>query len=129
MIEPALPGKETVQITLPTRQPAETASEDRDAGRINSLIRPSNEIVASRVMPHSDPGSPWARNGGASPDTETSRISVLPRPAKASASFPTIVRNTADKRAAIDTVPKPLCWALVGVSAGVLLLEIWNYIS
>ena len=113
MIEPALPGKETVQITLPTRQPIETVSEPCDGGRINSLIRPSNEIVASRVMPHSDTGSPWARNGGAS----------------GSASFPTIVRNTADKRAAIDTVPKPLCWALVGVSAGVLLLEIWNYIS
>jgi hypothetical protein len=29
----------------------------------------------------------------------------------------------------IDGIPKPLCWALVGVSAGLLLVEIWNYIS
>jgi hypothetical protein len=23
----------------------------------------------------------------------------------------------------------PLCWALVGVSAAILIIEIWNYIS
>jgi hypothetical protein len=23
----------------------------------------------------------------------------------------------------------PLCWALVGISAAILIIEIWNYIS
>ncbi len=129
MIEPATPGKETIRITLPPRRPTETTSGNGDSGRINSSIRPVNDIVASPVVARSvaEPLSIGA--DGARPDTETSRISVLPTPAKASARIPALVRNTVGNRAVIDGVPKPLCWTLVGVSAGVLLVEIWNYIS
>jgi len=129
MIEPATPGKETIiRITLPPRRPTETTSGNGDSGRINSSIRPVND-VASPVVARSvaEPLSIGA--DGARPDTETSRISVLPTPAKASARIPALVRNTVGNRAVIDGVPKPLCWTLVGVSAGVLLVEIWNYIS
>jgi len=28
-----------------------------------------------------------------------------------------------------DQVPMPLCWALVAISATVLILQIWNYLS
>jgi hypothetical protein len=28
-----------------------------------------------------------------------------------------------------DTIPMALCWALVGISAIVLLVQIWNYLS
>ena len=48
MIEPAIPAKETVRITLPSGRPAETVSESREGGRINSLIRSSNDMIASR---------------------------------------------------------------------------------
>jgi len=29
----------------------------------------------------------------------------------------------------LDQVPMPLCWGLVAVSAAVLILQIWNYLS
>jgi hypothetical protein len=29
----------------------------------------------------------------------------------------------------VDQIPKPLCWALLGVSAAILILQIWNYVS
>ena len=31
--------------------------------------------------------------------------------------------------AMIETIPMPLCWTLVAVSAGILILQIWNYVS
>ena len=129
MIEPAIPGKETVRITLPSRRPAETISGNGESGRINSSIRPLDDAVPSSVVAASNSEPPLVRRSRAPPDTETSRISVLPRPAKASVTIPALVRNTVGNRAMIDGVPKSLCWALVGVSAGVLLVEIWNYIS
>ena len=128
MIEPAIPAKETVRITLPRRPLAETVSEPREGGRINSLIGSSNDMIASRGVARSDAEPLWIAGDGTRADTETSRVSVLPTQAKASARIPAIVRNTVENRPAIDAVPKPLCWALVGVSAGVLLVEIWNYI-
>ena len=129
MIEPAIPGKETVRITLPTRRPAETPSGNGDSGRINSSIRPVNDIVASPVAARPDAEALWIGGDGARPDTETSRISISPMQAKASARIPAIVRNTVDNRAVLDGIPKPLCWTFVGLSATLLLVEIWNYIS
>jgi len=128
MIEPGIPGKETVRITLPTRRPVETTLENRDTGRIDSSIRPSNDIVASRMVARSDSEPLWARERGVRPETETSRLGVLPTPAGAPARFPAILKRSVANRG-IDAVPKPLCWVLVGISAGVLLVEIWNYIS
>jgi hypothetical protein len=29
----------------------------------------------------------------------------------------------------LDTIPTSLCWTLVGASALILLIQIWNYIS
>ena len=29
----------------------------------------------------------------------------------------------------IDQIPMPLCWTLVAVSATILILQIWNYLS
>jgi len=30
---------------------------------------------------------------------------------------------------ATDQIPKPLCWALLGVSAAILIIQIWSYFS
>ena len=29
----------------------------------------------------------------------------------------------------IDKIPMPLCWVLLGASAVILILQIWNYLS
>jgi hypothetical protein len=47
------------------------------------------------------------------PKNEIARISVLPRLA------PT---------GAVDAIPRPLCWAALGISALIFLIQIWNYV-
>jgi hypothetical protein len=82
-----------------------------------------------------------------SPKKETARIAVLPDPAPAPASVqmkktqPLIDRPAAAAPAVtpvtvasetagiVDQLPTTLCWALVGVSAVILIIQILNYIS
>lgn len=101
----------------------------------------------------SAPGSvPLPTRGPAASTTpagkDTARISVLPDPPKPSASNMSktqplvtltdtpVVPPTAPVRIAPAvpppigrTISMPLCWALVGISAAILIIEIWNYIS
>lgn len=80
---------------------------------------------------------------------ETARISILPDPPKpgpmkmsktqplvtltaASVTPPTApvtIAPAAARQAAIERIPTSLCWGLVLVSAAILIIEIWNYIS
>ena len=84
-----------------------------------------------------------------SPKKETARITVLPDPpAKPAVEMkktqPLIAIPSAERPATriivtsppqpepaakIDTIPMPLCWALLGASAAILILQIWNYLS
>jgi hypothetical protein len=84
----------------------------------------------------------------ASPKKETARITVLPDPPSKPAvqmkktqpliDLPkietpsTTVTVTAPEptpQTGIDQIPMPLCWALLGTSAAILILQIWNYLS
>jgi hypothetical protein len=79
---------------------------------------------------------------------ETARISVLPDPpkptsAKMSKTQPLITATAtpvapptapvtiapAAPQPVLNAIPMPLCWGLVLVSAAILIIEIWNYIS
>jgi hypothetical protein len=80
------------------------------------------------------------------PKKETARITILPKPAPSAA--PTInmaktqplvmqpptggqpapVIITSKPLAPLDTISRPLCWALLGVSAAIFLIQIWNYV-
>ncbi|HZE12565.1 MAG TPA: hypothetical protein VE086_02310 [Chthoniobacterales bacterium] len=80
------------------------------------------------------------------PKKETARITILPKPAPSAA--PTInmtktqpllmqpptggqpapVIITSKPLAPLDTIPRPLCWALLGISAAIFLIQIWNYV-
>jgi hypothetical protein len=84
-----------------------------------------------------------------SPKKETARITVLPDPpAKSPVQMkktqPLINLPVMEKPATpvtvapapepttqawVDQVPMPLCWGLVAVSAAILILQIWNYLS
>jgi hypothetical protein len=84
-----------------------------------------------------------------SPKKETARITVLPDPpakpavqmkktqplidlpAMEKPAMPVTVtpEPAAPPQAWIDQVPMPLCWGLVAVSAAILILQIWNYLS
>jgi hypothetical protein len=82
-----------------------------------------------------------------SPKKETARIAVLPDPISAPASVqmkktqplinrpapsaPAVTQVTMASETAgvVDQLPTTLCWALVGVSAVILIIQILNYIS
>jgi hypothetical protein len=81
------------------------------------------------------------------PKKETARITVMPDPPKSSgsvqmkktqplvsmpaASAPVTPVTVASKAATpkVDAIPMPLCWTLLGASAVILLIQIWNYLS
>jgi hypothetical protein len=63
------------------------------------------------------------------PKNETARISVLRRPARIAAttqSAPAL--PTPQSVASIETIPRPLCWAALAISALIFLIQIWNYV-
>ena len=82
------------------------------------------------------------------PKKETARISILPRPPVAprpavnmtktqplimhpsgiAPGAPVIVA-TSKASDAFDSIPRPFCWGLLGISALILLIQIWNYFS
>jgi hypothetical protein len=77
---------------------------------------------------------------------ETARISILPRPAPVAPpainitkTQPLLAQPAAPARVApvvltsrplapLEIIPRPLCWALVGVSGVIFLIQIWNYV-
>jgi hypothetical protein len=88
----------------------------------------------------------------ASPKKETARITVLPDPPSkpavqmkktqplidlpaTQAPSPTVTVAPAPvpapptPRLGVDEIPVPLCWALLAVSAAILIIQIWNYLS
>jgi hypothetical protein len=69
----------------------------------------------------------------AEPKNETARISILPRPAPTIApasngSQRATVVIASTPVAPIDTIPRPLCWTMLGISAVIFLIQIWNYV-
>jgi len=82
------------------------------------------------------------------PKKETARIAVLPDPHLTASptvqmkktqlliTTPEITPQNApltvarrDTGAMVDAIPMPLCWTLLGVSAVILIIQIWNYFS
>jgi hypothetical protein len=80
------------------------------------------------------------------PKQETARINILPRPTpvappainmtktqpllvQPAASIPIApVVITSRPIVPLDTIPRPLCWTLLGISAVIFLIQIWNYV-
>ena len=80
------------------------------------------------------------------PKKETARITILPKPAPSAAPAinmtktqpllmqpppgrqPAPVIITSKPLAPLDTIPRALCWALLGISAAIFLIQIWNYV-
>jgi hypothetical protein len=81
------------------------------------------------------------------PKKETARISILPKPAATPApainmtktqpllvhppaagvqAAPVII--TSKPLAPLDAIPRPLCWTVLGISALIFLIQIWNYV-
>src|SRR5256885_7339414 len=131
--------RDTVRIHLPTRPPANSPAAPVESSS-------SSARAATAAMPVEMPTP-------ASPKKETARITVLPDPpAKPAVQMkktqplidlppiekpvtsvtvaplpPSAAVKPAEKaQFAIDEMPLTLCWALVAISAMVLILQIWN---
>ena len=101
---------------------------------------PSPPRAATAAMPAPIPPAP---------KKETARITVLPDPPAKPAvqmkktqpliDLPAMEKPVApvtvsvapkpEPKAWVEQVPMPLCWALFALSAAVLILQIWNYLS
>jgi hypothetical protein len=158
MADPNEPKKESVRITVPARpetKPPGSENESRDAVRINLPARPpSNVPSAAPAAPPAAPPKPGAgslpiapaRPPG--PKIETARVSSPGDPASKSAApvqmkktqpLVTMPESTAppsvpltvtsEPAAAVEPLPLRLCWAVLGVSAVILIIQIWNYFS
>jgi hypothetical protein len=116
-------------------------------------LSPTGSAAAAPALPKFTP-PPSAIPTGPGPKKETARITVLPDPpAKplgsvqmkktqplstmpepvapispikvAAAPVPVVTQSVAT----VDSIPMGLCWGLLGVSALVLVVQIWNYFA
>ena len=141
-------SRETVRIQLGPRQPS-----DKPTPRIPSepspVLEPAAQVLTSPevFLPSpavQDPASVTPVLGALSsgPKNETARIAHMPDPL--SKPLPTVqmkktqpliaMPNAAPQRASIAVAPAeksamPLCWVLLGVSAIILIIQIWTYLS
>jgi hypothetical protein len=134
--------------TVPTRRATHRMAPSPEPARV---VKPPQFFPASPPAPATAPSPVPANVSAASstgPKKETARIAMLPNSdPKASPTMeiketqplitlPEIARQNApitvarrDASAIVDAMPKLLCWALLGVSAVILIIQIWNYLS
>jgi hypothetical protein len=88
------------------------------------MAEPKKEIVEISLPLR--PAQPDARKN------ETARISLLPRRPRVApainATQPAPVIRTPQPVAPIDTILRPLCWTMLGISVLIFLIQIWNYV-
>jgi len=142
MAEPNQPKKETVRIALPTETGGSEASAEN--ARINLPARPPVNVTARPASSSNPPQIDEA----AAPRKETARVASpveppsqgsstvemkktqplfsMPEPAEASVAPPMIASGS---EAPVETIPTALCWAVLAVSAVLLIIQIWNYFS
>ncbi len=71
------------------------------------------------------PPAPMAKPAGQMEETQPLiDLPAMEKPATALMGIPESTRH-----GWIDRVPMPLCWTLIAISAAVLILQIWTYLS
>ena len=142
MINPSEPRNEPVRDPLPPElQPDGEGDESSDSARI--------------LLPRSNPEAMHdpAAEPAAGPNNETARIGILPDPRKPApvqmkktqvlsrlpdpvqpsaplTITPTPIRDVEPEwDEPVDRIPPALCWALLIVSAAILIIQIWTYLS
>ena len=136
---PVLPRRPPVitPATSPMLQPLPKppgVEKESDSANIIRPVPPAREENAA---------TPLVNRG---PKNETARINILPRPVPAAPpainmtkTQPLLVQPAATAPIApvvitsrpivpLETIPRPLCWALAGISTVIFLIQIWNYV-
>jgi len=123
--DPNMKSRETVRIQLPVREPvgkaplhnpteppppAGSAAEDLHPSQFSEAVRPPSfsPRLSASVMPAPDFPAPGLTK-------ETLRVALVPKPL--------IAAEPGEKS------PMLLWWILLGVSALILIIQIWTYLS
>jgi hypothetical protein len=138
----AEPNKETVRIALspaPIRRLPPKIMPSASTGPASAIPR-RPPLVTPTATPTLQPlpkPSGQEKEGDAiapapsvnhGPKQETARINI-PRPAQPGATPPVApVVITSRPVVPVETIPRPLCWGLAGVSVVIFLIQIWNYV-
>jgi hypothetical protein len=147
---------DTAGINLPAHPPSTVPAPPAGSPDGAKVVNPPRFFPPSPPSPAVSPKPPGASNPMASssaaslpePNKETARIAVLPDPrpralpavqmkkAQPLVTMPEITLQNApltvatkDTSATVDAIPMPLCWTLLGVSAAILIIQIWTYFS
>jgi hypothetical protein len=60
---------------------------------------------------------------------KTQPLIAVPHPSRQSASMGVTPTEKAEESVMISAIPMPICWALLGVSTVILIIQIWTYLS
>ena len=60
---------------------------------------------------------------------KTQPLIAMPHPAPQSTSIAVPTTEKAEESAMLDAIPMSICWALLGVSTVILIIQIWTYFS
>jgi hypothetical protein len=131
---------ETVRIQLPVRQPSTPpvgSPSDQATNNISStnFLPPAKPPAVSRPLSASAPPLPIPPTSG--PKKETVRIPLAPEPLGSSQKktqplipMPSVVsQNPPIAAAPIEKSSMMLYWMLLGMSALILIIQIWTYFS
>jgi hypothetical protein len=135
----AEPNKETVRIALspaPIRRLPPKIMPSSSTGPASAI--PQQPPLVTTTSPTVQPQPPGQEKEGAAipaahsvnqgPKQETARINILPRPVQADGTAPVAPVVTSRPIVPVEPIPRPLCWALTGISAVIFLIQIWNYV-
>jgi hypothetical protein len=126
--DPNIKPRETVRIQLPVREPLGKAPVHAPTEPPNP---PSFSPLSASVMPV--PDSP-----ALGPKKETARIPLVPDPLPSagqmrntqSVIMPNVAsRNASSAMAPAEKKPMLIWWILLGLSALILIIQIWTYFS
>jgi len=100
-----------------------------DSGSVSAApesisLGPNKETARIPLMPE-----PPAMPVPAVEMKKTQPLIAMPHPAPQSASIAVPTTEKAEESATVNAFPMPICWALLGVSTVILIIQIWTYFS
>jgi len=149
-------SRDAAGINLPAHRSLTVPAPPAGSPEYPKVVNPPRFSLPSRPSPAFSPkpstaSHPMASSSAGSssePKKETARIAVSPDPhpkaspavqikkAQPLVTMPEITLQSAPLTAAtnnmsaiVDAIPMPLCWALLGVSTVILIIQIWTYFS
>ena len=118
VFSPELPTK------IPTPEPDPSVPPPVGAAPDLTSLGPKKETARIALMPE-----PPVRPAPAVQMKKTQPLIPMPQITPQSASIAVAPTEKAKGSATMDAIPMPTCWTLLGVSAVILIIQIWTYFS